>query len=133
MITEKLYYKNMYLASCEATIIAMAQDGIITDRTVAFPEGGGQISDIGIIIKNEERIPFFDTTKGVGKPLIIEDFPVIQINTPIIHKVNLNDLSKFSIGDKVIIEINILHRIKTTIHHSALHVALMAAKNVDRK
>jgi alanyl-tRNA synthetase len=66
--------------------------------------------------------------KGVGKPLIIEDFPVIQINTPVIHKVNPNDIAKFSIGDKVIVEINILHRIKTTIHHSAIHLALMAAK-----
>jgi alanyl-tRNA synthetase len=128
MKTQKLYYDNMYLASCEAVIIAVREDGIVTDRTVAFPEGGGQIGDIGIIVKNGIETPFFDTIKGVGKPLFIPDFPVIQICTPIIHKVSLDNMNKFLVGDKVIIKIDIAHRIKTTIHHSALHLALMAAK-----
>ncbi|MDR1554705.1 MAG: hypothetical protein LBS39_01615 [Campylobacteraceae bacterium] len=128
MITEKLYYQNMYLASCEAVVTAVREDGIITDRTVAFPEGGGQIGDIGLVIKNDIKIPFFDTFKGVGIPLIIQDFPLIQINTPIIHKMNSDDANKFFVGDKVVIEIDVLHRIKTTIHHSAIHLALMAAK-----
>jgi alanyl-tRNA synthetase len=128
MTTEKLYYQNMYLARCEAVITAVREDGIITDRTVAFAEGGGQIGDIGQIIKDNIKIPFFDTIKGIGTPLVIQDFPLIQINTPIIHKISPNDADKFLIGDKVAIEIDILHRIKTTIHHSAIHLALMAAK-----
>ncbi|MDR0579147.1 MAG: hypothetical protein LBG21_00880 [Campylobacteraceae bacterium] len=128
MITEKLYYQNMYLANCEAVVTAVRENGIITDRTVAFPEGGGQIGDMGVVIKNGIKIPFFDTLKGIGTPLVIQDFPLIQINTPVIHKMNPQDANKFFAGDKVVIEIDILHRIKTTIHHSAIHLALMAAK-----
>jgi alanyl-tRNA synthetase len=117
----------MYLARCEAVVTEVRNDGIVTDKTVAFAEGGGQIGDIGIIVKDGVGVPFFDTIKGVGKPLVIQDFPTIQIDTPVIHKVNPDDIGGFLVGDRVVIEIDISHRIKTTVHHSALHLALMAA------
>jgi alanyl-tRNA synthetase len=128
MKTKKLYYENMYLASCKAKIVDITDEGIVTDETVAFAEGGGQVGDIGLIVKNGVEIPFFDTIKGLGMPLIIQDFPLIQIDTPVIHKVDPKYLCQFSIGDKITIKIDISHRIKTTLNHSAIHLALMAAK-----
>ncbi|MDD4075206.1 MAG: DHHA1 domain-containing protein [Eubacteriales bacterium] len=52
-MTEKLYYQNIWLDRCEATVCGCEQtkDGyaVLLDRTVIFPEGGGQPSDTGSI------------------------------------------------------------------------------------
>ncbi len=53
MNTEKLYYKDPYLTSFDATVISSAPtDGgflVILDRTAFFPEEGGQSADVGYI------------------------------------------------------------------------------------
>lgn len=52
-MTEKLYYQQPILTECDATVTTCKQSGdrylILLDRTVIFPEGGGQISDRGFI------------------------------------------------------------------------------------
>ncbi len=46
-MTEKLYYGNGYLKETEAEVIAVSDRGIILDRTIFYPEGGGQPGDRG--------------------------------------------------------------------------------------
>jgi alanyl-tRNA synthetase len=52
-MTEKLYEKDSYLKECDAMVteceIAPNGYAIVLDRTVLFPEGGGQLSDTGTI------------------------------------------------------------------------------------
>ena len=52
-MTEKLYYKDAYLAEFSATVLACdVVDGgyrIVLDKTAFFPEEGGQYSDTGYI------------------------------------------------------------------------------------
>ncbi len=52
-MTEKLYDKDAYLKACEAKIINKVIDGeniyIEIDKSIFFPEGGGQPSDLGTI------------------------------------------------------------------------------------
>lgn len=52
-MTEKLYENDAYLLECEAKVVSCepAQGGyaVELDRTVLFPEGGGQLSDRGKI------------------------------------------------------------------------------------
>ena len=127
MKTEKLYYEDMFRKECEATIIAIKDNKIICDKTVAFPEGGGQIGDCGYLIYDKGKyVQFTDTQKGVGDLLHLNDRYTIQINTPVYHIVNEEDIDKLYVGMKVTIVIDVLHRMKTTALHTALHIALMS-------
>lgn len=128
MKTDKLYYSDLFRKECEATVLEVNGEKVICNQTVAFPEGGGQIGDVGIIIcNNGEKVPFVDTKKGVGEILNLNNSHDIQINTPVFHIIDINDSNKIVPGEKVKISIDVAHRIKTTALHSALHIALMAA------
>ncbi|MBR3460582.1 MAG: hypothetical protein IKH21_07345 [Clostridia bacterium] len=52
-MTEKLYYTTPFMTSCEATVLSCektAEGCIVTlDRSIIFPEGGGQPADHGTI------------------------------------------------------------------------------------
>lgn len=124
--TEKLYYQNMLLSSCSAIIIGIGENFVVTDRTISFPEGGGQEGDRGeIILSNEEKIGFIDTKKRYGTPVYLDDFPTINVDTQICHYIKEEDQEKLSelfIGDSVIIKIDITRREKLTISHTASHL-----------
>lgn len=36
---------------------------IALDRSIAYPEGGGQLGDVGIVTYKEHSFPFLDTKK----------------------------------------------------------------------
>lgn len=128
MNTQKLYYEDMLKKECTATIIAIEKNKIICDKTIAFPEGGGQIGNSGYLIyDNNKSIQFIDTKKGIGDILHLNNKYTIKINTPVYHIINSNDINKLSVGMKIKIVIDVLHRIKTSALHTALHIALMAA------
>jgi alanyl-tRNA synthetase len=129
-ITTKQYYKEPYLNSSEAEIIEIIDNKIILNKTIAFPEGGGQEGDRGVFIINNKEIPFFDTKKGLGRMLYIDNFPAIQVKTPIYHLINKEDLKYFKIGDKITIKIDTIRRAKLSISHSGIHLVLMCLEKI---
>lgn len=131
MRTEKLYYEDYFLKECEATVIAVGKQGVVCDQTVAFPEGGGQEGDRGFLIINEnEKIAFTDTQKGVGDVFLEQDFPTINVNTPIYHCVAEEALEKFEVGMKIKVCIDIERRARLTVSHTAIHLVLMAIEKI---
>lgn len=139
MRTEKLYYKNQFLTTCKAKLIEINEKGLIFDKTVAYPEGGGQIGDSGILIreKTKEEIEFLDTTKIKGRNIYLKDFPVIKVEGVIIHHIDISLLNNLELGEEFTIRLNVERRAKTTLHHSGLHLALMVLANmregIDKK
>ncbi|NJE76795.1 DHHA1 domain-containing protein [Thermococcus sp. ES12] len=59
-MTEKLFYKNAYLWEAGATVESVERAGrkvrVLLDRTIFYPEGGGQLSDRGVIAGEGFRI-----------------------------------------------------------------------------
>ena len=49
-MTEELFRQDAYLKSCEANVVAVNdRGGIVLDRTVFYPTGGGQPGDVGVL------------------------------------------------------------------------------------
>ncbi len=48
-MTELLFYDDAYLTQCEARVVESGDDGIVLDRTVFYPLGGGQPGDTGTL------------------------------------------------------------------------------------
>ena len=46
-MTELLFYANAYMKDCEAEVVTADERGIVLDRTVFYPLGGGQPGDVG--------------------------------------------------------------------------------------
>jgi len=126
--TQKIYYDEPYRSSLEATVVDIKDNGIILDKTIAYPEGGGQEADRGVLIVDNKEIEFYDAKKGLGRTIYLDDFPTIAVDNPIMHYIKEEDLSNFEIGKKVIVKIDTIRRAKLSISHSAVHIALMGVE-----
>jgi len=66
MATETLFRSDPYARTCDAQIVAVNdRGGIILDRTVFYPTGGGQPGDSGVIkLANGQEIQIATAVKG---------------------------------------------------------------------
>ena len=49
VMTQDLFREDGYLRSCTATVRAVTPEGLVLDRTVFYPLGGGQAGDSGVL------------------------------------------------------------------------------------
>jgi len=71
-MTEDLFRSDAYLRECNARVLRIEDDGIVLDRTVFYPLGGGQAGDSGwLVLADGREITIADTRKAKdadGKP-----------------------------------------------------------------
>jgi misacylated tRNA(Ala) deacylase len=70
-VTEALFQSDAYRRSCQATVLETGDAGVVLDRTVFYPTGGGQPGDTGTLRESnggEWRI--VDTRKGEGGRIV---------------------------------------------------------------
>lgn len=65
-MTEELASTDAYLAETTAVVTAVEDDGLVLDRTVFYPRGGGQPGDIGVLEWEGGSIDITDTFKKGG-------------------------------------------------------------------
>jgi misacylated tRNA(Ala) deacylase len=72
-ITEELFRKDSYLRDCEATVVGVnAKGGILLDRTVFYPTGGGQPGDTGVLrLEDGSEVRIATTVKGDGEENVV--------------------------------------------------------------
>jgi len=63
MHTEELFRADAYLQDCAATVLAVDQRCVVLDRTVFYPEGGGQPGDRGSLSTADGRAFEIATTR----------------------------------------------------------------------
>lgn len=67
MTSQALFQGEPYLKVCEARILECAAQGLVLDRTVFYPLGGGQPGDSGWLRTSDGRSArIIDTRKGEG-------------------------------------------------------------------
>ena len=76
MATEPLFRADATRAHCDAVVLAVDDTGIVLDRTVFYPVGGGQAGDAGVLeTADGGRIEIVDTCKDTLDPSLIRHRP----------------------------------------------------------
>lgn len=68
-MTEELAARDAYLTEVDAIVVEAGPDGLVLDRTVFYPRGGGQPGDTGSITWEGGSAAVADTVKRGGKVL----------------------------------------------------------------
>jgi misacylated tRNA(Ala) deacylase len=64
-MTAELFRQDAYLTECEATVLSIEPGGVVLDRTVFYPLGGGQAGDSGVLLgASGASLPIVDTRKA---------------------------------------------------------------------
>ncbi|MEO0996805.1 MAG: alanyl-tRNA editing protein [Pseudomonadota bacterium] len=106
-MTEPLYRDDAYLRRCDATVRAVVDNGVVTDRTVFYPLGGGQPGDTGTLSFDGGSAAVADTRYGD--------------NGAIVH-VLADGAARPAVGDTVELVIDWERRYRHMRMHTALHV-----------
>ncbi len=64
MPTELLFRDDAYLRACTATVLAATPEGVLLDRTIFYPQGGGQPGDCGRLRWAGGEMPIANVLKG---------------------------------------------------------------------
>lgn len=83
-MTKRLYLKDSYLKSFNATIMKITDRGLVLDQTSFYPEGGGQPGDKGEINVQGELVKITNTKIHHGHVVhetLQSDFPLgVEVN-----------------------------------------------------
>jgi misacylated tRNA(Ala) deacylase len=68
-MTDELFREDATLLHCEATVLAVDEAGVVLDRTVCYPLGGGQAGDTGTLtLPDGTVLAIADTRKHKERP-----------------------------------------------------------------
>lgn len=67
-MTEELFREDATLLHCAATVTGQGEGGVLLDRTVCYPLGGGQAGDTGWLSADGRRWRITDTRKSKAQP-----------------------------------------------------------------
>ncbi len=108
-MTDELFREDAALASCAARVIAIDERGVQLDRTVFYPQGGGQAGDRGQLVADDGRVvDIVDTRKGDAPGEILH---VPAEGAPALH-----------VGDAVTARIDEARRMRHRRFHTATHL-----------
>ena len=75
-MTEELFRADGYRRETPAAVLACDERGIVLDRTVFYPRGGGQAGDSGVLVRSDGSIlTIVDTVKADGQILHVAEPP----------------------------------------------------------
>ena len=84
-MTDEIFREEPYRTEAEATVVSCDASGIVLDRTIFYPKGGGQAGDAGTI----GPVAIADTVKGEGRSILHVPAPNQEINLTPGEKVRL--------------------------------------------
>ena len=111
-MTEELFRDDATLLHCEAVVLAVTEAGIVLDRTVFYPQGGGQAGDAGVLVLSDGReIAIADARKSKQQPGAIDHVPA-----------DAAALVRLQPGQRVVGRIDAVRRSAHMRFHTATHL-----------
>lgn len=111
--TDLVYYSDPKAQTLKAKILYSDERRIVLDRTIFYPEGGGQLSDSGRITGEEKEADVVGAQKS---------------RNIVVHLVKGG--AKFQAGEEVECVVDWQRRMSLARHHSSTHILLGAARRV---
>jgi len=107
-LTALLFRDDAYLRESTATVTGIDERGVVLDRTIFYPQGGGQVGDTGALIReNGDVVVVTDTRKGEAPDSVVH---VVAAGAPL------------AVGDVVAQRVDWDRRYALMRLHTALHV-----------
>lgn len=119
--TDLVFYEHPYKTEFEAGILGFYENNVVLDRTLFYPEGGGQPSDVGFIgVKGN---------KGIDKFRVLH---AEKIQGVVLHRMEEEDIDTLKpyIGSRITGKIDPIRRKTLTQNHTATHLIVAAAREV---
>ncbi|MCY7314412.1 MAG: alanyl-tRNA editing protein [Rubrivivax sp.] len=111
-MTEELFRDDATLLACEATVLHADEAGLVLDRTVFYPLGGGQAGDAGTLrTPGGAVLVIADTRKHPALPGCILHVPAAGA-----------DRAAFTVGSRVTAHIDAARRQAHKRFHTATHL-----------
>ena len=125
-MTQDLFRQDAYLLECSATVTAITLQGIVLDRSVFYPLGGGQAGDTGVLVLADgSEIAIIDTRKGKAEDGSV-NADICHLPAPELLDALLNQEQTAShrlrVGDSVSARIDGARRLRLMRFHSATHL-----------
>ena len=116
-MTEELFRDDAMLLQCSATVVAGDEAGIVLDRTVFYPQGGGQAGDAGTLTV------MTTTANGVVLAVVLGIADTRKHPLGIAHVPTAgSDLSAFMPGTAVVAQVDATRRYAHMRFHTATHL-----------
>jgi misacylated tRNA(Ala) deacylase len=117
-MTHDLFREDAYMAQCAATVTTVTEQGIVLDRTVFYPLGGGQAGDAGrLVLADGTALLIVDTRKGKdagGHPTS----DIVHLPAP----EQTGTLARLQVGDTVTAEVDWARRHRLMRFHTTTHL-----------
>ena len=117
-MTQELFRQDAYLRETPATVSEVGPQGVVLDRTVFYPQGGGQAGDCGILVLADgAALQVADTRKhkdAAGQPTA----GIVHVPAPGQDAL----LARLRPGDQVLARIDWERRHKLMRFHTSTHL-----------
>jgi misacylated tRNA(Ala) deacylase len=87
-VTEELFSVEAYARTCEATVTAVTDDGVVLDRTVFYARSGGQPGDTGTLRWDGGEGRVADTLKRGGMLFHVVDEMAPEAGTAVVADID---------------------------------------------
>lgn len=125
-MTQELFRINAYLTECAATVTAITPAGIVLDRTVFYPLGGGQAGDTGVLVLADgSQVAVVDTRKGKAEDGSYTSQIIHQPNEDMRDRLLNQERSspvRLAVGDTVKARIDWVRRHRMMRFHTCTHL-----------
>ena len=125
-MTQDLFRTDAYLTECSATVSAITPQGIVLDRSVFYPLGGGQAGDAGVLLLGDgSEIAIVDTRKGKAEDGSFNDaichLPAPEVLAQLLAPSDANVI-RLAVGDTVTARIDWARRHRLMRFHTTTHL-----------